>query len=199
VIKPVAAVRDAGGAVVVNALRRLGGPTLAALDGGIAWAEDSAGTPSGFHNTGNNTYASSGGTLDGSVPASTPAAIFDSERFDPPTGDEMAWDFPLGDSGGTVEVRLYFMSSFSGTSNPGDRAFDVQNESVTVLTNYDMVADVGHNVGVMKSFLVASDAVLDIDFIHVTENPLVNAIEILGDPAVADERNSWGDVKSLFR
>ena len=36
----------------------------------------------------------------------------------------------------------------------------------------------------MKSFIVTSDANLNIDFEHVTENPLINGIEIV---AVATE------------
>ncbi|MGI8759466.1 MAG: PQQ-dependent sugar dehydrogenase, partial [Acidimicrobiales bacterium] len=40
-------------------------------------------------------------------------------------------------------------------------------------------AEVGGNKGVMKSFVVSSDANLDIDFGHVTENPTVKGIEVL--------------------
>jgi hypothetical protein len=41
------------------------------------------------------------------------------------------------------------------------------------------VAEVGNRVGTMKAFDVTSDGNVDIDFGHVTENPLVNAIEIV--------------------
>jgi hypothetical protein len=48
-----------------------------------------------------------------------------------------------------------------------------------VLDNYDIAAEVGHNVGTMKSFIVTSDGNIDLDFGHVVENPLVNAIEVV--------------------
>ncbi len=57
--------------------------------------------------------------------------------------------------------------------------FNVTIDGAPALTNYDIVADVGHRVGVMKSFNITSDGTVDIDFTHVIENPLINAIEIV--------------------
>ena len=56
-------------------------------------------------------------------------------------------------------------------------------DGTKVLDNYDIVADVGDQNGTMKSFTITSDGDVDIDFGHRTENPLVNAIEIV-DPAL---------------
>jgi PKD repeat protein len=59
------------------------------------------------------------------------------------------------------------------------------------LTNYDIVADVGTRVGTMKKFPVTSDGNVDIDFGHVVENPLINAIEIVNlGAAPADSGDS---------
>jgi len=160
-----------------------GGAAQASLDAGIGWDLDTSGSPSALHNSGSNTAGFAGGSLDPSVPASTPAAMFDTERWDPSGGDPMEWDFPVG-TPGTYEVRLYFKNGFPGTSSVGGRVFNVLIEGVPVLSNYDIVADVGDQTAVMKSFIVTSDANLDIDFEHVTENPLINAIEIV---AVASE------------
>jgi hypothetical protein len=104
--------------------------------------------------------------------------VFASERWDPPAAPEMQWAF-LVPAGETVQVRLYFGDGFSGTNDPGERVFDVSIDGVVVLDHYDIVADVGHKVGVMKSFSVVSDGVVNIDFGHVVENPMVNAIEIV--------------------
>ncbi len=161
----------------------VGGGSQGALDGGISWDVDTSGSPSPYHNSGSNTAGFTGGSLDGSVPVSTPPAIFDTERWDPAGGEEMAWNFPVG-SPGTYEVRLFFKNGFPGSQNVGDRVFNVLVEGDYVLNNYDIVADVGHQVGVMKAFLVTSDANLNIDFEQVTENPLINGIEIV---AVATE------------
>jgi len=115
------------------------------------------------------------------VPPGTPAALFSDERWDPPGGPELQWDIPVG-TPGTYEVRLHLAEIYSGASSPGARVFDVAIEGATVLDGYDAVADVGFARPVTKTFVVSSDATLDIDFGHVTENPAVKAIEVLGAP-----------------
>ena len=84
----------------------------------------------------------------------------------------MQWDFPAP-VGAPLEVRLYFANGYPGTSDPGQRVFDVSLEGDTVLDNYDIVADVGDSTGTMKDFDITSDGNVDIDFSHVAENPLV--------------------------
>ena len=163
-----------------------GGPAVPASDGGPTWAEDSGGNPSPYHNSGNNDagYPPVSG-VDASVPAGTPSEIFDAERWDPGTkgdGGEMTWSFPVP-SGKTVDVRLYFANRYSGTSNPGQRVFDVALEGATVLDNYDIRAQTPDQTGTMRSFTVTSDGSIDLTWGHEVENPLVNGIEIV-DPSV---------------
>jgi hypothetical protein len=93
----------------------------------------------------------------------------------------MQRDFPV--TPGSYEVRLYFADIYTGTQFVGARVFDVSIEGDIVLDNYDIFADVGGYTGVMKSFIVESDANLDIDFGHVTENPAIKGIEILSTAA----------------
>ena len=112
-----------------------------------------------------------------SVPPGTPEALFQSERWDPVPSPEMAWEFPVDP--GLHEVRLYFADIYPGTQATGARVFDVSIEDAVVWDDYDVFADVGGYRGVMKSFTVTSDGVLDIDFGHVAENPKVSAIEII--------------------
>ena len=154
-----------------------GGPQIAAIDGGLNWEADST-SPSPYRNDGSRTAGFTIHSFHGSVPPTTPTAVFASERWDPPAAPEMQWAFPVP-AGETVQVRLYFGDGFSGTNDPGERVFDVSIDGVVVLDQYDIVADVGHQVGVMKSFAVVSDGVVNIDFGHVVENPMVNAIEIV--------------------
>jgi hypothetical protein len=52
-------------------------------------------------------------------------------------------------------------------------------ENETKLDNYDIVADVGPDTGTMKRFTVTSDGTVDVDFGHVTENPIVAGVEIV--------------------
>jgi hypothetical protein len=140
-----------------------GGPTLA---GSPAWSADTAASPSPFVNaqaTGNTTYASAApiSMTDPSLPANTPAALFQDERWDPATAPELEWNFPV--SPGLYEVRLYFAEIWSGTMGQGLRRFDVRVEGKLVLDDYDVFAGAGANRGVMKSFQVTSDGNLDLD------------------------------------
>jgi hypothetical protein len=82
-------------------------------------------------------------------------------------------------SGRSVTVRLYFANQYSGTSQVGQRVFNVDLEGTRVLDHFDIVAATGDHRGTMKSFSVTSDGEIDIDFGAITENPLVNGIEIL--------------------
>ncbi|MDO5502334.1 MAG: PKD domain-containing protein [Actinomycetia bacterium] len=158
-----------------------GGPALTSLDAGPDWAADTA-ADSPFRSTGSSSSASApGASTDSSVPPSAPHELFATERWDPGSrgdGGEMTWTFPVPE-GEEVVVRLYFANRYAGTSAPGQRVFDVLLEGQPVLTSYDIAADVGHEVGTMRSFTVTSDGTIDIQWLHQVENPLVNGIEIL--------------------
>ena len=58
----------------------------------------------------------------------------------------MTWDFPVP-AGTNVEVRLYFANRYTGTSQPGQRVFNVSINGSTVLDHYDIVADAGDQTG----------------------------------------------------
>ncbi len=158
-----------------------------AITGAPQWDADTSGNPSPFVNaaqTGNKTFSTTNpiDLTHPSVPAGTPQALFQTERWDPPTAPEMQWDFPV--TPGTYQVRLYFAEIYAGTQSVGARVFDVSIEGNVVLNDYDIFAEVGGYKGVVKTFTVAADSNLDIDFGHVIENPKMNAIEILsGVPA----------------
>lgn len=157
-----------------------GGSYIPALDDGPDWAQDLSTAPSPHHNTGSNTasWATLAFTRAPGLPAETPTSVFSAERWDPSSAPTMQWDFPA-EAGVPLEVRLYFANGCSCTRNPGQRKFDVFVDDALVLDDYDIVADVGNQVGTMKAFRVVSDGNVDIDFAHVLENPMVNAIEIV--------------------
>ncbi|WP_281966188.1 PKD domain-containing protein [Serinicoccus marinus] len=157
-----------------------GGPEVASGDGGMSWSADN-GTTNPLRNSGSNAASwSPSAALDGSIPDGTPVQLFDTERWDPGSrndGGEMTWAFPVP-AGEEVVVRLYFANRCTCTTQPGQRNFDVTLEGNPVLDTYDIAADVGDGVGTMKSFEVTSDGTIDLQWLHRTENPLVNAIEI---------------------
>ncbi|HZJ06916.1 MAG TPA: PKD domain-containing protein [Nocardioidaceae bacterium] len=166
-----------------------GGATVGAVDNGPDWTADSS-DPSPYRNSGTNPagYAS-GATVDGTVPSTAPTAVFDSERWSPSDNPAMKWAFPAP-SGAPLQVRLYFANRCGCTSASGQRSFDVSVEGNKFLPNFDIVQQTGDQRGTMRSFDIASsDGTVNVDFAHVTENPLVNAIEIVrtdqAPPAVA--------------
>ncbi len=160
------------------------GPTLPSLDSGPDWSADN-GTTNPLRTTGSNvaTYAPSA-TLKSNVPASTPAALFDSERWDPAGGTDLQWSFPVP-VGTHVDVRLYFANRCTCTASVGQRKFNVAIDNTTVLPNFDIVADAGGtNIGEMRTFPITSDGTVNINFSHLVENPLIDGIEIINDDTV---------------
>ncbi|MEZ5192785.1 MAG: malectin domain-containing carbohydrate-binding protein [Nocardioides sp.] len=61
----------------------------------------------------------------------------------------MEWNFPVT-PGTPITVRLYFANQYSGTSTPGTRVFDVSLDGTEVLTDEDLVALHGHQVGFLS-------------------------------------------------
>jgi len=154
-----------------------GGPEL---NGTPTWSEDTYHHRSPYYAKGSNYSASTRHGIDMSDPSiagGTPEDLFQTQRRDSRRGDEMQWDFPV--TPGTYEVRLYFAEIYRGAQRDGERIFDVSIEGNLVLDDYDVYADVGGYAGVVKSFVVSSDANLDIDFGHVKRDPAINGIEII--------------------
>ena len=127
-------------------------------------------------------------TVDGSVPEGTPSQVWETERWDPDGGEEMQYEFSVPD-GQQVDVRLYFYDGYSGSDSVGDRVFDVSIENQTVLDGFDIIETYGDDTAAMESFTVTSDGTIDVDFAHVTENPQVNAIEVV---AAEPQSNTLG-------
>ena len=169
-----------GGSTAVsqgNVLYRVnaGGSTLASVDGGPTWEADD-----GSRHNGNSNAAgwAPGATIGEDVPSSTPSGVFDTERWSPNDSPRMQWDFPV-EAGLPLEVRLFFANRCTCTSSVGSRVFDVDIEGERLIDDLDLVEQAGDQVGTMRSFEITSDGNVDIDFAHVVENPLVNAIEIV--------------------
>lgn len=160
-----------------------GGGLVAALDGGPDWGADTLSNPSVHLAAGGDfTNGFAVQAVESTVPASTPTAVFESERWDASGGAEMLWQFPVLE-GTPVAVRLYLMNGFEGTSEPGERVFDVKIDGELAFSEIDLAAEAGHQVGTMRSYQTTSDGMIDIEFLHGVDNPLINGIEIvkLGD------------------
>ncbi|MFZ2515750.1 MAG: malectin domain-containing carbohydrate-binding protein [Candidatus Lutibacillus vidarii] len=155
-----------------------GGSVVGATDIGSNWSDDS-GPANPLRNSGSNAAGWGGApNYDPTMPAHVPTGVFGSERWDPWDATEMSWHFPVA-AGTPVQVRLFFADRCGCTSTPGSRVFNVSVDGTALLTNFDINAAVGHDVATMRTTDLVSDGSVDIDFGHVVENPLVNAIEIV--------------------
>jgi hypothetical protein len=76
-------------------------------------------------------------------------------------------------------VKLLFAEIVATAA--GQRVFNVHIDGTAVLTNFDIFAAAGAaNRAVTKAFNAAvTNGTLTIDFVHVTGDPLIAAIEVL--------------------
>ena len=158
------------------------------LAGDPIWEADNSVSPSPYLATVNSTAITTTNASINmshpSIPVGTPMTVFQSDRYDKPSGSEMEYNFPV--TPGDYEVRLYFAETWSGAQAPGIRVFDVTIEGVTRLDNYDIFADAGGFAGVVKSFPVTNtDGSLDVKFLHQLQNPTIRGLEILREPVLA--------------
>ncbi len=124
------------------------------------------------YNTGNaaSTTTTVGGTTD--------PALYQTVRWDSDTAPEMSYSFNVPN--GNYRVRLHFAETWSGAFGVGLRVFDVNMEGVLVFANVDIYAEVGSDTALVKSIdVTVADGVLDIEFLHLIQNPAVRAIEII--------------------
>lgn len=179
--------RSAAGATNVLYRVNAAGPALQSTDAGPDWTTDS-----GLVSGGNTANWGSTVPTNSKVPASTNKDIFATERWG---GQD--WNFPV-QAGMNLTVRLFFANQYGGTSQVGQRVFNVSIDGTVKLSNYDIVAAAGGDkIGTMESFPITSDSDgVNIDFQAITENPLVNGIEIIdadapsgtGTPGVLQRR-----------
>ena len=112
------------------------------------------------------------------IDEATFTALFAEERYDLDSGEEMKYSLPVQNA--EYRVNIYLGNSFGGTNDIGDRVYSINIEDQLAFGQVDPVALFGHKVGGMLSYDVqVTDGVLDIEFIHEVENPLVSGIEVI--------------------
>ncbi|MGO4920997.1 malectin domain-containing carbohydrate-binding protein, partial [Maribacter spongiicola] len=174
------------------------GPSVVSSDNGPDWVGGATGNGA-FNGAGYTVTAGNvGGTnpildyglRDSSIPSSMDAAtytgIFTNERWDPGTAPEMGYRFSVPD--GRYTVNIFVANNCSCTNKVGQRVYSIAIEGTVVETNLDLTSRFGHRVGGMLSYEVdVVDGELDVTFLHVTENTLVNAIEVKKMVSVASK------------
>ncbi|MGO8672921.1 MAG: malectin domain-containing carbohydrate-binding protein [Capsulimonadaceae bacterium] len=110
-----------------------------------------------------------------SVVDPAPQAVYQTERY----GAQMTYTIPDLAPGASYTVRLHMCENY--WTAPGKRVFNVVINGRSVLTNFDLFATVGAtHKAIDKDFVVkASNAgVIVIDFTAVTDNGLIDGIEV---------------------
>ncbi|MGF1481071.1 MAG: malectin domain-containing carbohydrate-binding protein [Cyanophyceae cyanobacterium] len=170
----------------------VGGEQVASADGSTPdWSADTSTNPSSFRvGSGGSKVYTTADAIDLSDPSllgNAPEALFQSERWDPSSGANMQWAFPV-DSGSDVEVRLYFAEIYKPIVAPNQRVFDVSVEGdiPSVFDNIDPYEEAGYGGLMLSHTLTVSDSVLNLEFLHDIQNPALKGIEILSSQ-VLDE------------
>ncbi len=151
---------------------------------GNTWAQDGQ-----YFNTGNlfSVNAPIAGTNDD--------VLYQTERWDNAPAPELKYSLPIAN--GSYDVRLHFAEIFSGAAIPGKRTFNVLIEDQTALANYDVYSMAGFETAIVESLPVTVvDGAVDIEFIHINENPKINAIEVLAAGGLSSDVTllEWGHV-----
>ena len=164
-----------------------GGNFYTATDSEADWESNSAaGSFDGLNYSVNTGKVYSNGisnlTRHASIPdyidEQTFSTIFATERYDEAATPEMEFTFAIPSD--NYIINIYLCNAYDGINSIGERVFDIAIEGSIVQSNLDLVDLFGHQVAGMLSFPVSvTDDLLNIEFLHgLTENPLVNAIEI---------------------
>jgi len=123
--------------------------------------------------TGGSTFANTVTTT-----GTTDPALYNNERY-----SMSDYNIPLAN--GTYTLNLYFSETIASLCTAGARVFSVSANNATILSNYDIFAKAGCNAADKESSTVTvTNGNLDIHFTAGTQNPKIDAIEVL--PAQTD-------------
>ncbi len=165
-----------------------GGDGILAIDGGPDWSGDTRRAPSpNLVDNGMTPHtftANATISYDATQTPEAPEDIFMTSRWDDDDAPRMEWAFDLAD--GDYLVRLYFAEGYAKTDAIGERVFDVavEGDVPDVFDGVDMFA-MGAALGdprrgfALQTEVAIDDDALNIAFVHRTENPSLNGIEIV--------------------
>jgi hypothetical protein len=193
---PAATAPSANPSARYDPLYRIRTAAPAIADPAGSWVPDNPAPAGVTVNTGNPFTTTLTLPLDASVPNGTPVGLFSTERYDAAAAPEMRYRFTLA-AGRPFRVRL--LESEIYFNSAGQRIFNVNIEGgAQELTNLDVAAvclargrPAQCGLAFDYPFATSTDGFIDIDFIHVTENPKVAAVEILDETTL----NTSGGVR----
>lgn len=107
------------------------------------------------------------------IAGTTDGTLYHSERF----GHS---GYHLVVPNGTYRVRLHFAEVSACCTAVGHRVFSVAAEGSSLLSSFDILAEVARNTALVKEATVAvTDGVLDVTFSPIVQYPKLSAIEVL--------------------
>jgi glucuronoarabinoxylan endo-1,4-beta-xylanase len=154
-----------------------GGPSYTSSSTGFVWSAD--------ENFNGGSTISEGTTIAGT----NDPTLYDTQRY----GSSFSYSFNV--PAGSYQVSLLFAETYSGDFAAGDRVFNVAINGVTVLTNFDVYAQVGGNTADLQVLnnIAPSGGVITITFTGTTStdtNAMVDAIQIIPMPSVTSTPTS---------
>ncbi|MBN2449725.1 MAG: malectin [Lentisphaeria bacterium] len=151
-----------------------GGPALTDA-GGTAWIADGAAAADAAPSVTGGQAIERPASLE--IAATETPELYRTERY-----GAMTYTFPVPD--GVYAVRLHFAETYEGITAVGQRVFTVNVNGLPALVDFDILQQAG---AFAKPFartvdgVVATGGSLRVEFVPKTQNPAVNAIEILRD------------------
>ncbi|WP_158635183.1 malectin domain-containing carbohydrate-binding protein [Formosa maritima] len=163
-----------------------GGPTITASDGGPDWEDNTTASGSFYSVSAGSPYVIVGLSAleDESIPDYlTPLEYYEVMRSQ--NGNSNNFEYPMIYTipvpNGDYIVNMYFANLYNGTRLPGQRIFSVNIENERRIEKLDASAEFGHRIaGMIQNNVTVTDGNLEIEFFQFIQNPMVNAIEILG-------------------
>lgn len=99
------------------------------------------------------------------------------ETWLPNHGTSTTFRFPV--DAGDYTVHLHFVDWATSILNVGDRVFHVDLQGQRVLSDFDIIAEVGKNAALVKSFDVVSTGQVELRITNVTGYPEIAGVEIV--------------------
>lgn len=139
---------------------------------GYYWDADQAYSSGNWGYIGGRTYSTSN-----SIAGTDDDELYQRERW------EASFSYRFDVTNGSYNVILHFAEIYHQAA--GRRIFDVSLEENIVLDNYDIFAEIGHDVATSKSYMVeVNDGVLDIDFTATEDAGKISAIEVISSSSM---------------
>ncbi len=116
-----------------------------------------------------------------------PMAVYQTVRF-----GAFSYTIPGLNPGQNYTVRLHFAEIFF--TSTGQRVFDVALNGATVLSSFDIFAAAGSaNQAIVEQFTATADGSgnISLNFTAITNNPQINAVEVLGGSSTQLTTNTF--------